>query len=143
MSKYILFKVNYSSFIFVILLSKTIFFIRKCLNFSYSCSFSNERKFSLEKILLNFTCPVGWGCGIYWLLLCRGVRLLPNEFPGYDTKKSDGKVLVMLELWEMRSIPSSPSLSCSLGPNGNTWLGSIYGLNRTNLRTYAKLNNLK
>ena len=32
----------------------------------------------------------------------------PNECPGYDTKQSDGEVLVMLELWKMRSTPSSP-----------------------------------
>ena len=33
-----------------------------------------------------------------------------NECPGYDTKQSDGEVLVMLELWGMRSIPLLPSL---------------------------------
>ena len=29
---------------------------------------------------------------------------------GYDIKKSDGEALVMLELWEVRSTPSLPSL---------------------------------
>ena len=38
-------------------------------------------------------------CRIHQLILCRGVRF-PNEGPGYDTKKSDGEVSVMLELWE-------------------------------------------
>ena len=38
-----------------------------------------------------------------------GVRP-PNECPGYDTKQSDGEVTAMLELWGMRSTPSSPSL---------------------------------
>ena len=52
------------------------------------------------------SCPVGWGCRIHWLLLCRGVRPPPNECPGYDTKQSDGEVLVMLGLWGMQSIPS-------------------------------------
>ena len=31
---------------------------------------------------------------------------LPNECPGYDTKQSDSGALVVLEFWEMRSIPS-------------------------------------
>ena len=34
----------------------------------------------------------------------------PNECSEYDTKQSDGEVPVMLELWEMQSIPSLPSL---------------------------------
>ena len=33
-----------------------------------------------------------------------------NECPGYDTQQSDGKVPVILELYEMWSIPSLPSL---------------------------------
>ena len=37
-------------------------------------------------------CPDGWGCRIHRLHLCRGVRLPPNESPGYNTKQSDGKV---------------------------------------------------
>ena len=56
----------------------------------------------------NLLCPVGWGCRIHRLLLCRGVRPLPNECPGYDTKQSDGEVPAVLELWEMRSTPSLP-----------------------------------
>ena len=39
-----------------------------------------------------------------------------NECPRYDTKKSDGEVPVMLELWGMRSTPSLPSLPGSLWP---------------------------
>ena len=49
----------------------------------------------------NFNCPVGWGCRIYRLLLCRGVRHPPNECPGYDTKQFDGEVPAMQELWGM------------------------------------------
>ena len=60
-----------------------------------------------------------WGCRIHWLLLCRGVRPIPNECPGYDTKQSDSEVPVMVELWGMRSIPSLPSL---LGP---LWPGVV------------------
>ena len=76
-------------------------------------------------------CPVGWGCRIHRLLLCRGVRL-PNECPRYDTKQSDGEVPVILELWRMRSTPLLPSLP------GPLWPGvvapdkaPIYGLNKT------------
>ena len=78
-------------------------------------------------------CPIGWGCRIHWLLLCRGVRPPSrNECPAYDTKQSDGEVLVMLELWGMWSTPSLPPLP------GPPWpgvvapdKGSIYGLKRT------------
>ena len=43
--------------------------------------------------------PVGWGCRIYWIHLCWGVRLPPsNECPRYDIKQSDGEIHVMLEL---------------------------------------------
>ena len=45
--------------------------------------------------------PVSWGCRIYQLHLCRGVRPPPKECPGYDTKQSDGEVPVLL--WEMWS----------------------------------------
>ena len=44
--------------------------------------------------------PVNWGCRIR----CRGVRLAIDECPGYDTKQSDGKAPVMLELL----LPSLP-----------------------------------
>ena len=60
--------------------------------------------------------PGGWGCRIHRLLLCRGVRHPPNDCPGYDTKQSDGEVPAMLELWEMRSTSSLPSLPGPLWP---------------------------
>ena len=41
---------------------------------------------------------------------------LPNECPGYDTKQSNGDVLVMLGLWGMQSTPSSPLLPGLLWP---------------------------
>ena len=66
--------------------------------------------------------PVGWGCRIHRLLLCRGIRPPPNECPGYDTKQSDGEVPAMLELWGMRSTPSLSSLPRPLWPRvGSTW----------------------
>ena len=67
-------------------------------------------------ITINLFCPVSWGCGIHWLLFCRGVRPTPNECPGYDTKLSDGEVPVMLELWGMWSILSFPLLPGRLWP---------------------------
>ena len=77
-------------------------------------------------------CPVGWGCRIYRLLLCRGVRPPTNECPVYDTKQSDGEVPAILELWGMRSTPSLPSLPGPLWPGvGAPDMGPIYGLNRT------------
>ena len=59
--------------------------------------------------------PVGWGCRIHQLQLCRAVRPSPpNKCPGYDTKKSVDVVPVMLKLWGMQSTPSLPSLPGSL-----------------------------
>ena len=46
----------------------------------------------------------------------------PNECPGYNTKQSDGKASVMLELWGMRSNFSLPSLP-----------GPLCGSNKTKL----------
>ena len=66
--------------------------------------------------MLHANFPVGWGCRIHRLLLCRGVRPPPNECPRYDTKQSDGEVPAMLELWGMRSTPSLPSLPGPLWP---------------------------
>ena len=43
----------------------------------------------------------------------------PNECPGYDTKKSDGEVPVMLEVYGMRSTHSLPSLP------GPLWAGVV------------------
>ena len=64
----------------------------------------NDGHFRTEQMK---TYPVGWGCRIYQLYLCRGVSPLPpNECPGYDTKQFDAEVPVMLELWGMRSTPS-------------------------------------
>ena len=63
----------------------------------------------------NF-CPVGWGCRIHWLLLCRGVRPPLNECPDNDTKHSDGEVPAVLEFWGMRSTPSLPLLPGPLWP---------------------------
>ena len=78
-------------------------------------------------------CPVGWGCRIHRLLLCRAVRPPPpNECPVYDTKQSDGEVLAILQLWGMWSTPSLPSLPGPLWPGVVAPdKGPIYGLDRT------------
>ena len=81
---------------------------------------------------LPSTCPVGWGCRIHRLHLCRGVRPHPNECPGYETKQSDGEVPAMLELWGMRSTLSLPLLPGQLWPGVVAPdKGPLYGLNRT------------
>ena len=97
------------------------FFIEKyqsLLNFEsswrfFSAEFSDE--FSFRWIFLaqlsysTFICSVSWGCRIHWLHLCRGVSPPPpNEYPGYDTKQSDGEVPAVLEIWGMQSTPSLP-----------------------------------
>ena len=92
------------------------------------------KRFVIVILCRNFTPPgpVGWGCRIQRLLLCRGVRL-PNECPGYDTKQSDCEVPAMLEIWGMRSTPSLPSLPGPLWPGVVAPdKGPIYGLHRTN-----------
>ena len=71
----------------------------------------------LFHFITSLRCPVGWGCRIHRLLLCRGVRPHPQrESWIYDTKQSDGEVPAMLELWGMRSTPSLPSLPGPLWP---------------------------
>ena len=79
-------------------------------------SVSNNTK---ELTYLNTNCSVGWGCKIHRLLLCREVRPLLNECPGYDTKESNGEVPVMLEPWGIRS---TPSLTLFLG---RLWPGLV------------------
>ena len=92
-------------------------------------------------------CSVGWGSRIHWLLLCKGL------IPGYDTKRSDGKVSLILELWECgvpSSFPSLPGplwpgvvapdrvlsmgqieLNCVLMLNGIVWNRTLLTFNRT------------
>ena len=98
----------------------------------YICIYIHIYVYMYVNIYIYIYCPVGWGCRIHRLLLCRGVRPSPNERPGYDTKQSDGEVPAMLELWGMRSTPSLPSLPGPLWPGVVAPdKGPIYGLNRT------------
>ena len=55
-------------------------------------------------------CLVSWGCRKHRLHLCRGVRPRSPTCPGYDTKQSDGKFPVILDLWRMWSTSLLPSL---------------------------------
>ena len=61
--------------------------------------------------------PVGLGCRIHQLHLCRGVPP-STECPRYDIKPSDGEVPVILELSEMQSTFSLPSLPGPPWPGG-------------------------
>ena len=77
-------------------------------------------------------CPVGWGCRIHWLLLCRGKRPphKKNECPGYETKQSDGEV----GPWGLGALGNTEHPLIAIAPR-SLWLGvvaPIYGLNRTN-----------
>ena len=79
----------------------------------------------------TFACPVGWGCRIYLLHLCRGVRLSVLDM---TLNNSDGDVPVMLQIWGMLNTPLLPSLPGPLWPGVVAPdKGSIYGLNRTKL----------
>ena len=69
------------------------------------------KHWSLSSFSTISNSPVGWGCRIHLLHLCREVRHpLPNECPGYNTKQPDGEAPV-LELWGMWSTSSLPLLS--------------------------------
>ena len=60
-----------------------------------------------------------------------------NECPACDTKQSDSEVPAMLGLWGIRIIRSLLLLQGPLWPG---MLAPIYGLIRTKLHTFAKLN---
>ena len=92
----------------------------------------------------SYTCPVGWGCRIHRLHLCRGEDTPHNECPRYDTKQTDDEVRIMLKLCGMRS--TSPLLSLP----SPLWLGVVapdrvlcMGQIKQKMRNYAKLNYLK
>ena len=66
---------------------------------------------------------------IRWLHLCRGVLFILNEYPGYDTKPSGGKDLV-LEIWRTWHAFSLPLLSSlprigAVVPVSNLYIGKM------------------
>ena len=67
-----------------------------------------------------FTCPVGWGCTIHGLHLCREVK--PSTMSVLDMTLNflmEPHVPLMLELWEIQSTTSLPTLP------GPLWLGVL------------------
>ena len=62
-------------------------------------STTNKDTFLILSLLLSFSflshSPINWACRICWLHLCRGLRLPPDKFPGYDTKQFDGEATVL------------------------------------------------
>ena len=68
-----------------------------------------------------FHCPFGWGCRIHQLVLCWGVRLPHNEWPGYDTKQSDCEITALGNA-EYPFIAIAPR--SILAHSGSTWQGS-------------------
>ena len=66
--------------------------------------------------LTYYTCPVGWGCRIHRLLLCRGVRPPPMSVLDLTLNNLYGEVPVILELWGIRCTPSLLLLPGPLWP---------------------------
>ena len=56
----------------------------------------------------------------------------PQRVSWYNPKQSDGEVPVLLELWSAEHPFIAIDPRSTLVQNGSTWLGPIYGLNRTN-----------
>ena len=65
----------------------------------------------------------------------------PNDFPGYDTKQSDGEVPVMLELQGMQSTPSLPSLPATFWPRAVAPY-RVQSMSRIELNTLLMLNRI-
>ena len=100
---------------FVILDCSVLSILFGLVSVSFKSSFFRFNFFFFFGQLKLFFCPVGWSCRIHRLHLCRGV-IPPNEYPGYDTKQSDGEVAAVLDLWEIRNTPSLPLLQGPLWP---------------------------
>ena len=92
---------------------------------------------------LFLLCPVNWGCRIHRVYLYRKVR--PHQ-------RVSRIWLQTIWWWDSSNagdLGNAEHLLIAIAPrstlarSGSTWLGPIYGSNRTKLRTYAKLNYLK
>ena len=71
--------------------------INRFQNYRFSLQkFKSKRNDTFHHLVIS---PVGWGCRIYGLHLCRGARLPPPKCPGYDTKQFDGEAQVS---WSFR-----------------------------------------
>ena len=62
-----------------------------------------------------------------------------NEYPGHDTKLSDGEASLNLELWGMQSTPSWPSLLGQLWP-GVVTTDRVLSLGQVELNCVITLN---
>ena len=62
-----------------------------------------------------------------------------NEYPGYDTKQSDGEVPVMPVLWGMQSVPSLLSLIRPLR-TGVVALDRVLSMSQIELKCVFMLN---
>ena len=78
---------------------------------------------------------------LHQLQLCKEVRLptTTNEHPGYDTKKSDAGVPVMLDLWGMQNTLPLPLLLGPLWP-GVVAPDRILSMGQTELNCVLVLN---
>ena len=71
----------------------------------------------MKQIILTVTAQLAGAEEYTDCISAEGVRHLPyNKYSGYDTKQSDSKALVMLELWGMWITPSLSLLPSSLWP---------------------------
>ena len=75
----------------------------------------------------------GCGCWIHQLHLC-------NEYPGYDTKQSDGEAPVVLELWGIWNTSSLPLLPGPLWPGvvAPDWVLSMGQIEQTILTVISQ-----
>ena len=90
----------YSSQMMMTIMNKFAHHFFKPLNFAF-------RELILVTTFWNSYYPASWGCWIYWLQHCRGVRPPPpNKSRRYDTKQSNGEVSVMLGIWGVQGTSS-------------------------------------
>ena len=77
--------------------------------FHWSLSDKQQISSGLQDSSQSHSSPLGWGCRIHQLQLCRVVRPHHHHQTSVldiDIKQSDGKAPVMLELWGMQNIPA-------------------------------------
>ena len=97
--------------------------------FSDSCAYEHSMNilciwifwpYATQLFIYSCDKPVGWGCKIHQLNLCRGVRHPPNKCHAYDIKQSDNEAPVMQELWGIQSTLSLPLLPGPFRPRSGS-----------------------
>ena len=101
-------------------------------NFEHKRYFYIFDKISNSSLTQINHCPVGWGCRIHRLHLCRGVR--PPLTSVLDMTLNNLMVRFQ-QCWALGNaeypfIAIAPR--STLAQSGSTWWGPFYGLNRTN-----------